>query len=185
MVLLQQSQAENRDEEVFADHRKQLKLEALLDNVRSAWNVGSIFRSADGAGFTHLYLCGITPTPEYPGTLKTSLGAEKSLPWSQHLDGCQAGRSLTQSGYRLWALENDPRASTLYELQDIAKEPGENDTIVLVVGNEVAGVDPELLDLCERVLYLPMHGMKRSYNVAVSFGIAAHYLSWLAETAGP
>jgi len=156
-------------------------LEALLDNVRSAWNVGSIFRSADGAGFCHLHLCGIAPTPDSPAVLKTSLGAEKSLPWSQHLDGVEAARYLLVNGRRLWALENDPHACPLYQIQSVAFGSGIDHPVVLVVGNEVSGIDPELLALCERVLYLPMHGTKRSYNVAVAFGIAAHYLGWLAE----
>jgi 23S rRNA (guanosine2251-2'-O)-methyltransferase len=155
-------------------------LEVFLDNVRSAWNVGSIFRSADGAGFKRLYLCGITTTPENPAVLKTSLGAEKSLPWTQHLDGLQAAEDLVQAGKRLWALENDPAASSLYEAKATDLQLSEGGAIVLVVGNEVCGVDAGILALCERVLYLPMHGIKRSYNVAVAFGIAAHYLGWLA-----
>ena len=157
-----------------------LALEALLDNVRSAWNVGSIFRSADGAGFSRLHLCGVTPTPEYPPVLKTSLGAEKSLPWTHHLDGLQAASRLIETGRRLWALENDPAAGTLYEIPRAIINPSQGGAIVLVVGNEVCGVDAGILALCERVLYLPMRGLKRSYNVAVAFGIAAHYLGWLA-----
>jgi 23S rRNA (guanosine2251-2'-O)-methyltransferase len=163
---------------------EQRGLEAFLDNVRSAWNVGSIFRSADGAGFDRVYLCGITPTPAYPAVLKTSLGAEKSLPWRQHLDGLQAAETLIQDGRRLWALENDPRAGNLYAFQPAELSPQAEKAIVLVVGNEVCGVDAEILALCERVVYLPMHGIKRSYNVAVAFGIAAHYLGWLASAEG-
>jgi 23S rRNA (guanosine2251-2'-O)-methyltransferase len=161
--------------------RPLVRLQAMLDNVRSAWNVGSIFRSADGAGFDHVYLCGITPTPEYPAVLKTSLGAEKSLPWAQHLDGFLAAQALVQAGLRLWALENDPSACNLYDVTDLAASAQAERAIVLVVGNEVAGVDADILALCEQVLYLPMHGIKRSYNVAVAFGIAAHYLGWLAD----
>ena len=168
------------DHESPAEQSKTLvALEALLDNVRSAWNVGSIFRSADGAGFKRLYLCGITPTPDYPTVLKTSLGAEKNLPWTQHLDGLETARRLLKNGRRLWALENDPSASDIYDLQLVAEDPQGNQGIVLVVGNEISGVDPEILALCERIVYLPMHGMKRSYNVAVAYGIAAHYLGWM------
>lgn len=181
LVLVEKPGIMEPDETYPPRRKASFTLEALLDNVRSAWNVGSIFRSADGAGFSHLHLCGITPTPEYPAVLKTSLGAEKNLPWSQHLDGLEAARTLVNIGRRLWALENDPQASMLYEVQSLAAGSGVNHSAVLVVGNEVSGIDPELLALCERVLYLPMHGMKRSYNVAVAFGIAAHYLGWLAE----
>ena len=181
LVLVEKLGDREPDEADLPQRKEYFALEALLDNVRSAWNLGSIFRSADGAGFRHLYLCGITPTPDFPAVLKTSLGAEKSLPWSQHLDGVEAARYVLNNGRRLWALENDPQASMLYEVQSLAAGSGVNHPVVLVVGNEVSGVDPALLALCERVLYLPMHGMKRSYNVAVAFGIAAHYLGWLAE----
>jgi 23S rRNA (guanosine2251-2'-O)-methyltransferase len=181
-LILAQTSAASEDEDAPRVQRKALvELEALLDNVRSAWNVGSIFRSADGAGFNHLYLCGITPTPDYRAVLKTSLGAEKSLSWTQYLDGQQAARILLQNGLRLWALENNPSASNLYDLEVVAENQPPNQGIVLVVGNEKSGVDPDILSLCECVLYLPMHGMKRSYNVAVAFGIAAHYLGWLAR----
>ena len=159
--------------------RSALALEALLDNVRSAWNVGSIFRSADGAGFSRLYLCGVTPTPEFPPVLKTSLGAEKSLPWTQHLDGLQAASRLIETGRRLWALENDPAACTLYDiLGGFSPLAGRSDC----AGSRQRGVrcgcrHPGFV----RARSLPAHArLKRSYNVAVAFGIAAHYLGWLA-----
>jgi len=181
-LVLVEKPGDREPDEADPQRRKALyALEALLDNVRSAWNVGSIFRSAEGAGFSRLYLCGITPTPDFPAVLKTSLGAEKSLPWSQHLDSVEAARYLLNNRRHLWALENDLHAGLLYEIQSVAAGSGIDHPVVLVVGNEVCGVDPELLALCERVLYLPMRGMKHSYNVAVAFGIAAHYLGWLAE----
>jgi 23S rRNA (guanosine2251-2'-O)-methyltransferase len=180
LILVETLKASEGEDAPHAKRKALVALHALLDNVRSAWNVGSIFRSADGAGFNHLYLCGITPTPDYPAVLKTSLGAEKNLSWTQHLDGQQAARKLLQNGLRLWALENNPSASNLYNIQVVTQNRHPNQGIILVVGNEKSGVDPGILSLCELVLYLPMHGMKRSYNVAVAFGIAAHYLGWLA-----
>jgi len=152
------------------------RLEAMLDNIRSAWNVGSIFRSADGAGFSRLYLCGITPTPEYAGVHKTALGAEQSVPWQQHLDGVAACEMLLEAGARLWALETEAGALNLYQ----ARIPPGATRVVLVVGNELCGVDPGILERCEQRYYIPMQGIKRSYNVAVAFGIAAHYLAHLA-----
>jgi 23S rRNA (guanosine2251-2'-O)-methyltransferase len=180
LILVEKPGVAKGDAAELEQRNSQVGLDAFLDNVRSAWNVGSIFRSADGAGFNRLYLCGITPTPEYPAVLKTSLGAEKSLPWTQHLDGLQTAHQLMQHGRQLWALENDPAASSLYELHPAELRHPSPAAVVLVVGNEVCGIDAEILALCERVLYLPMHGIKRSYNVAVAFGIAAHYLGWLA-----
>jgi tRNA G18 (ribose-2'-O)-methylase SpoU len=149
-----------------------VRLEALVDNVRSAWNVGSIFRSADGAGFARLHLCGITPTPESADLNKTALGAEKSLPWTYSRDGLAAAHALFDQGMRLWALEQVSRALPIQE----CSLPQEERPVALVVGNEVCGVDPEILDLCERVWYIPMRGVKRSHNVAVAFGIAAYVL---------
>ncbi len=149
-----------------------IKIEAMLDNIRSAWNVGSMFRTADGVGIRYMHLCGLTPTPDNPKVTKTSLGAEVSVPWLSYRDGVRTAGELKGKGMRLWALEHNPGAESMLELQDISADT----SIVLVVGNEIAGVDPGILELCERVMYLPMIGLKRSYNAAVAFGIAAHYL---------
>lgn len=157
-------------------HQLRLPFEALLDNLRSAWNVGSIFRSADAAGLSRLYLCGITPTPLYPAVLKTSLGAEKRLEWRQHNDAVETALQLRQNGRQLWALETVAEADVLYQVTLPRQATG----IVLVVGNELAGIDPGLLALCARCLRIPMLGFKRSLNVAVAFGVAAHYLAWVA-----
>ena len=183
LVPVEKHATDEREAAPIVQRRTIIGMEAFLDNVRSAWNVGSIFRSADGAGFEHIYLCGITPTPEYPATLKTSLGAEKNLPWTQHLDGLKAAQVLLKNGRRLWALENEPSACNLYDINQVLPVPKTEKAIVLVVGNEVSGIDAEILALCERMIYLPMQGIKRSYNVAVAFGIAAHYLGWLAAAA--
>ncbi len=148
-------------------------LEGLLDNIRSAWNVGSIFRTSDGIGLHRLHLCGITPTPEIESVVKTSLGAERFIPWTYSRDALQSAISLKAAGYQLWALEQDPRADPI---ESISVLDGQ-DPAVLIVGNEITGVDPELLACCDRIIHLPMHGRKRSINVAVAFGIAAHYLS--------
>lgn len=163
--------------------RASLQLEAFLDNIRSAWNVGSIFRSADGAGFSRVHLCGISPTPEYPGVAKTALGAEKSLPWEYAPDGVALARCLLEQGCRLWALEQDERAEPLEAAAGLNPAlPGAR--LVLVVGNELCGVDPGILELCERVVYLPMRGGKRSLNVAVAFGIAAFALGRIGVGCG-
>ncbi|MFN8446418.1 MAG: TrmH family RNA methyltransferase [Caldilineaceae bacterium] len=141
--------------------------DVLLDNLRSLFNVGSIFRSAEGAGLHHLYLCGITPTPENPKLAKTSLGAEAVVGWSHHNNAIDLAHQLLRDGRRLWALDVDEKAQSLF-----AVEPPDS-SVVLVVGNEVSGIDPDLHALCERTVCIPMAGMKRSLNVAVAFGIAA------------
>ena len=81
----------------------------LLDNIRSAWNVGSILRSADGFGFSHAYLCGITPTGDNEAVTKTSLGAEDSVPWSHHKDAVKLAKGLKTEGWRIYVLEEDVR----------------------------------------------------------------------------
>ncbi len=158
------------------------RLEVILDNLRSAWNVGSIFRSADGAGVARLHLCGITPDPENPAVRKTALGAEKCVPWVAHADGVEAARALRSSGAVLWALEGGPDAEPL-----IRVPVPENTTLALVVGSELGGVDPGILDVCDRIVYLPMAGTKTSLNVAVACGIAIYLIrsmSYVVKQAG-
>ena len=147
-------------------------VEALLDNIRSVFNVGAMFRTADGAGLHRLHLCGITATPEHPKVAKTALGAERITPWTHHNNAVDATRALKARGFQLWALERQAGSESLF-----AADPLQAATpIVLVVGNELAGIDPQLLDLCDRLLHIPMEGVKESLNVAIAFGIAAYYL---------
>gem|GEM_PF-5870234 len=89
-----------------------IQLELLLDNVRSLFNVGSIFRCADGVGVRHLHLCGITPTPDNPKLKKTALGAEEAIHWTYHLDGLAQVQHLLEAGHHLWALECPQESST-------------------------------------------------------------------------
>jgi 23S rRNA (guanosine2251-2'-O)-methyltransferase len=160
--------AKNSNEEGMQEERRELAV--LLDNIRSAWNVGSILRSAEGFGFSHVYLCGITPTPENDTVQKTSLGAQDSVTWSYHKDALKLVSDLKKEGRRIVALEEEARA---VEVSRIGLPTYQT---VLVLGNEVTGVDPEVLDLCDRIYYIPMHGQKRSFNVAIAFGIAAYAL---------
>lgn len=152
----------------------EFKLEVLLDNVRSSHNVGSIFRSCDGAGVSHIHLCGITSTPTQPKVVKSALGAEKTVSWSYYRNGVDAIQSLKQQGLCIWSLENRRPNLSLFDLQaDDLYEP-----LLLVVGNELAGVDPTILDLSDRVVSLPMLGRKGSLNVAVALGIVAYWLRY-------
>lgn len=144
----------------------------LLDNIRSAWNVGSILRSADGFGFDRVYLCGITPTPDNEAVTKTSLGAEKTLRWSHHKDAVKLATGLKEDGWRVFALEEGKDAEDIHSLS-IA--PGER--IVLILGSETTGVDPDLLKLSDGIHSIPMRGHKRSLNVAIAFSVAAFALS--------
>lgn len=149
------------------------RLEVLLDNLRSAWNVGSIFRSADGLGLSRLHLCGITPTPENPSVQKTALGAQNNLPWDYARNALPLAARLKAEGMRLIALEQAPRSRPLQS------SPPLQQPALLIVGNEITGIDPGLLALCDEVLEIPMRGLKHSFNVEVAFALAAH---WLMQT---
>lgn len=148
-------------------------LDLLLDNVRSVFNVGSIFRSADGAGVSHIYLGGITPSPQHKAMRKTALGAEEWIPWSAHANGARLARELVERGHTLWALERTASSVDLFKTAH--ERPLER--FVLVVGNEVTGVDPGVLEHCDRTVHIPMRGEKASLNVATAAGIAAYAVS--------
>jgi 23S rRNA (guanosine2251-2'-O)-methyltransferase len=149
-------------------------IEVLLDNIRSAYNVGSIFRSADGAGIKHIHICGITPTPDAPKTRKTALGAEFTTPWSQHWNSLELVEQKQCSRYNIWALENHAVAVPIFEIhKSISQSP-----VLLLVGNEVSGVDPGLLAKADDIFYIPMNGEKRSLNVSVAFGIAVYLIQY-------
>jgi len=145
-------------------------LELLLDNIRSVGNVGSLFRTADGAGVCAVHLAGITATPEHERFAKSALGVP--LPWEHRLNGAELALDLKRRGYMLWALEETPEADDIFE---VGRLPVGHPT-VLVLGNEVLGVDPEILAQCDRVVSIPMVGIKRSLNVVVACGIAAYVL---------
>jgi len=152
-----------------------IEMHVLLDNVRSLYNVGSIFRTAEAVGINHLYLCGMTPTPDNPRLAKTSIGAEQMIAWQYSNNGLETAQYLKNQGLALIAIEGGQQAKPLFE----SKPLPENQAVVLVIGNELAGIDPGVLAICDRVLYIPMGGRKESLNVVVAFGIAAYYLRYL------
>lgn len=140
---------------------------ALLDNIRSAWNVGSMFRTADAAGLGGLYLCGMTATPPRPDLEKTALGATGNVPWDYWRDSLDAARHIADSGVALIALEQTEKSRDWEEFEYPFPH-------CFVVGHEVGGVRSEILDMADAVVEIPMAGVKQSLNVAVSFGILAY-----------
>jgi tRNA G18 (ribose-2'-O)-methylase SpoU len=148
-------------------------IEAYLDNLRSVFNVGSIFRSADGCGIEHIHLGGITPSPAHPHMKKTALGADNSVTWEQHWDGLEAVRSLKEKGYQIIGLEYTDRSTPLFELKTPVGLP-----CLLIVGNENYGIDPGILDECHQIVHIPMSGLKESLNVAIAFSIAAYWMTF-------
>jgi 23S rRNA (guanosine2251-2'-O)-methyltransferase len=165
--------SQNTDLTISPTLSRDRQMIALLDNVRSALNVGAIFRSADGAGLAKLYLCGITPTPdEQEAVARTALGAEKRLAWEHTNNAITLAQSLLAAGTKLIVLEAAEAAVDLFSWQI----PADWQTVALAVGNEIAGIDPDLLRLANFTLRLPMAGVKGSLNVASAFSIAAYQL---------
>jgi len=151
---------------------KKLHIEVLLDNIRSTLNVGSIFRTADGAGIQKIHLCGITPTPEHPKMIKTGLGAEWSVPWEYHSNGLKLALQEKHKGANLICLEIVPGSKSIFKSPISMTEQ----TILLVIGNEITGVDPEITAIADQTYHIPMVGFKKSLNVSVAFGIIAYQL---------
>lgn len=145
-------------------------LELFLDNIRSVGNVGSLFRTADGVGVRAMHLGGITATPDHPRFAKSALGTP--LEWRHHRNGVEMAGDLKRRGFTLWALEETDEAVDIFT---VSRLPSGQPT-VLVVGNEVMGIDREILEICDRIVSIPMVGTKRSLNVVVACGIAAYVL---------
>ena len=155
-----------------------IRIEALLDNLRSGYNVGSIFRTADGSGINHIHLAGISSTPNHSKVAKTALGAQNNVPWSYNLNGLDVLKDLKKRGYRIWAIENNVSSKSLFDV----KMPVKNESpLLIIVGNEIAGVDPGMLNQCDLILSIPMLGKKRSLNVVVAFGVVVYYLRYVAS----
>ena len=156
----------------------------IVHDVRSTHNVGSLLRTADGLGVSHVYFTGYTPYPPLPGQderlphiaqklgrqiKKTALGAEQTVPWSQTNDVVALLKQLRTDGFRLSALEQDERSVPLPDYSP-------NDKIALLIGREVEGIDSELLRQVDDILEIPMLGHKESFNVAQATAIALYHL---------
>ena len=151
---------------------QRISLSILLDNVRSALNVGSIIRTSEGIGVEHIHLCGITATPDNPKVGKTALLAESTMKWSYHPNALDAVKEQKNDGVQIWSLEITSKSIPLHDaIQYRSSIP-----VLLVAGNEQAGVDPDILSTSDRLIYLPMYGKKTSLNIAVAVGIAAFML---------
>ena len=155
------------------------KLYIIAHNIRSAYNIGAIFRTADGMGANKVLLTGYSPDP-HDGTkilqtsaqrmiAKTALGAEKTLPWEKREDIFEMIAELKGQGFMIVALEQDARSMDYRSV--IA-----SGSVALIVGNEPAGMEREVIATCDAVMEIPMRGQKNSLNVAVALGIAGYAL---------
>ena len=138
----------------------------IADNIRSMSNIGSIFRTSDAFRVEKIYLCGITPCPPHREIQKTALGATESVDW-EYVESTQTiVNQLKEQGWKILALEQTTNSVMLDELQI---EKGEK--IAIVLGNEVDGVEQEVIDSCHQSVEIPQFGTKHSFNVSVSAGI--------------
>ncbi len=142
-----------------------LPVVVLLDSIRSAYNVGSIFRTSDGAMIQKLYLCGYTPTPLNKDVLKTALGSQQSVKWEKAENPEELIITLKKQGYKVIALEQTDESFPYYKI------PASYFPIALIVGNEITGVSQNLIDLCDYSIEIPQYGIKQSLNVAVAYGV--------------
>lgn len=147
-----------------------LPVHVVLNSIRSSYNVGSIFRTSDGAMIEKLYLCGYTPHPPQKEVLKTALGAQDSVAWEYVKDPKEIIQSLKKGGIKICALELTELSIPHYKIS-ITDFP-----LCLLVGNEISGVSQELLDLCNMSIEIPQFGIKQSLNVAVAYGVAVFEL---------
>lgn len=138
----------------------------LLNSIRSNYNVGSIFRTSDGAMIKKIFLCGYTPCPPKKEILKTALGSTDSVEWEYYENSLELIKKLKAEGIKIVALELTESSENYFNIKP------EIFPICLVVGNEITGVSQEILDLCDYSIEIPQYGIKQSLNVAVAYGIA-------------
>lgn len=144
----------------------------VLDNVRSMHNVGSVFRTADAFLVSGIRLCGYTPRPPHRDIQKTALGATETVSWQYSATTAEAAERLKEEGYRIYAVEQVEKSISLHEF---SVEKGEK--VAVVFGNEVTGIDPAVLELCDGSIEIPQFGMKHSLNISVAAGIVMWELS--------
>ena len=146
---------------------EKLPLTVVLDNVRSLNNIGSVFRTSDAFRVEHIALCGITATPPHREIHKTALGAEDSVAWSYHEDTAECVRGLKEKGYRVYAVELAHDSLKLGTDEVATDKP-----VAIVFGNEIDGVQEEVMELCDGYLEIPQAGTKHSLNVSCAAAIA-------------
>jgi tRNA G18 (ribose-2'-O)-methylase SpoU len=156
----------NRATLATIDTVKKMPVYVLLNSIRSSYNVGSIFRTSDGAMIEKIFLCGYTPTPEKKEVSKTALGSQDSVKWEYVKDPKEVIIGLKQRGIKICALELTDKSITYHKVS-IKDFP-----LCIIVGNEITGVSQELIDMCDFSIEIPQFGIKQSLNVAVAYGIS-------------
>lgn len=138
----------------------------VLENIRSAYNVGSVFRTTDAFLLEAIYICGYTCVPPHKEIKKTALGAEDSVTWKHFENATLAIQELNENGYTVYAVE---QAKDSIQLNDFQYKQG--DKIAVIFGNEVSGVEQNTIQQCKGCIEIPQHGMKHSLNIATAAGV--------------
>ena len=155
-----------------------LPLVVVLDNVRSQFNVGAVFRTADAMRIERVVLCGICCCPPNAEIHKTALGAEESVEWQYYKDTLDAVKALQAEGYTVYAVEQAHDSVTLEEIAElIVNRKSSNRKLAVIFGHEVFGVQQEVVDQCSQCIEIPQYGTKHSMNVSVTAGIVMYRLA--------
>lgn len=173
MRKLSNSELDRKTPEEFSSIEK-LPIIVVLDNVRSSYNVGSVFRTADAFPVEAIYLCGITGHPPHKEIRKTALGAEDTVAWKYFKKTLEAVEEVKKMGYQVYAVEQAEGSIRLASPPTpLLKERGEGERqrIALIFGHEVDGVQQDIIDLCDGCIEIPQGGTKHSLNIAVSAGV--------------
>lgn len=151
---------------------EKMPLVVVLDDVRSMYNVGSVFRTADAFRVEAIYLCGITACPPHPEIHKTALGAEDTVAWRHFATALEAVQQLKEQGYTVFSTEQCEGSTMLQALElGIAGSPEASPRYAIVLGNEVKGVHQEVVDASDGCIEIPQFGTKHSLNVSTTAGI--------------
>ncbi|MFT3701547.1 MAG: RNA methyltransferase [Agriterribacter sp.] len=150
----------------------------ILDNVRSMHNVGSVFRTADAFLVESIALCGYTPQPPHRDIQKTALGATETVEWKYYTSTLESVQFFKQQGYSIWAIEQVEKSISLNTItRELLLVASSNQKLAVIFGNEVSGVDEEVLKQCDGCIEIPQSGMKHSLNISVAAGIVLWELS--------
>ena len=177
-VPIEQEFGKNRKDDEFIilkddEHPKEkavIPLYLILDDLRSAFNVGSIIRSAECFGVSQIYLCGYTPTPENIKVQKTVMGTDEYIKWSVHSSVEQVIKELKKDGFTIYALETTTHSKDITKTE--FKQP-----CALILGNEALGISKETLKLADKIIQIPLSGWKNSLNVGVCTAICCYEIS--------
>lgn len=165
MRKLSMDELNRKSVDEFKDAEK-MPVVVVLDNIRSMHNVGSVFRTADAFLLRGLYLCGYTPQPPHRDIHKTALGATETVEWKYAATTVEAVKKLKEDGYQVFAVEQVEKSIPLHRF-----DMNQYGQVAVVFGNEVSGVEEEVLKLCDGCIEIPQLGMKHSLNISVAAGI--------------